>query len=84
MSVLDVSPLLDCPGSGFHLAGRPGGIIGAGIGASRWLLDTSVLHHIARAPAAPVQWDMAAILAGIGIAATAEAAAFARRDLAGA
>jgi hypothetical protein len=48
MSVLDVSPLLDCPGSGFHLAGRPGGIIGA------------------------------------GIAATAEAAAFARRDLVGA
>lgn len=60
-------------------------IIGAGIGASHWLLDTSVLHHIARAPAAPVQWDMAAILTGIGIAAAiAGAAAFARRDLAGA
>jgi ABC-2 type transport system permease protein len=60
-------------------------IIGAGVGASHWLLDTSVLHHIARAPAAPVQWDMAAILTSIGIAAAvAGAVAFARRDLAGA
>jgi len=28
-------------------------IVGAGIGASHWLLDLSVLHHIARAPVAP-------------------------------
>jgi hypothetical protein len=48
------------------------------------LLDTSVLHHTARAPAAAVQWDMAAILTGIGIAtAITGAAAFTRRDLAG-
>ena len=60
-------------------------IIGADLRVSGWLLDTSVLHHIPRAPAAPVQWDMAAILAGLGIAAAiAGAAAFARRDLAGA
>lgn len=60
-------------------------IIGAGIGASRWLLDTSVLHHIARAPATAVRWDSAAILVAIGIAAAiAGAAAFARRDLAAA
>lgn len=60
-------------------------IIGADLRVSGWLLDTSVLHHIARAPAAPVQWDMAAILAGLGIAAAiAGAAAFTRRDLAGA
>jgi ABC-2 type transport system permease protein len=60
-------------------------IIGAGIGASRWLLDTSVLHHIARAPAAAVRWDSAAILVALGIAAAiAGAAAFTRRDLAGA
>jgi ABC-2 type transport system permease protein len=60
-------------------------IVGAGVGASHWLLDTSVLHHIARAPAVPVRWDTAATLAGIGIvAAIAGAAAFHRRDLTGA
>jgi ABC-2 type transport system permease protein len=60
-------------------------IIGANLGISRWLLDTSILHHIARAPAVPVRWDSAAILIAIGIAAAiAGAAAFARRDLAGA
>jgi ABC-2 type transport system permease protein len=59
-------------------------IIGAGIGASRWLLDLSVLHHIARAPAVPVGWGSAAALTAIGIsAAIAGAAAFTRRDLAG-
>ena len=60
-------------------------IIGADIGASRWLLDTSLLHHITRAPAAPVNWDSVAILAAIGIAAAiAGTVAFTRRDLAGA
>ena len=60
-------------------------IIGASIGASRWLLDLSVLHHIARAPAVPVGWGSAAILTAIGIAAAAVGAAvFTRRDLAGA
>ncbi len=60
-------------------------IVGASLGLSHWLLDTSILHHIARAPAAPVQWDMAAILTAIGIAAAlAGALAFARRDLKGA
>lgn len=60
-------------------------IIGADIGASRWLLDTSLLHHITRAPAAPVNWDSLAILAAIGIAAAiAGTVAFTRRDLAGA
>ncbi|HET6948982.1 MAG TPA: hypothetical protein VFI47_01300 [Acidimicrobiales bacterium] len=60
-------------------------IIGASLGASRWLLDTSILHHIARAPAADVRWDSAAILVVLGLAAaTAGASAFARRDLKGA
>ncbi|HET9139281.1 ABC transporter permease subunit [Actinophytocola sp.] len=59
-------------------------IIGASLGASRWLLDTSVLHHIARAPAADVRWDSAAILIGIGVAAAALGAfAFTRRDFHG-
>jgi ABC-2 type transport system permease protein len=60
-------------------------IIGAGIGASRWLLDTSVLHHVARSPATGVRWDSAAILVAIGIAAAvAGALAFRHRDVAGA
>ena len=60
-------------------------IVGASLGVSRWLLDLSVLHHIARAPADAVRWDSAAILIAIGIAAAiAGALAFARRDLAGA
>jgi ABC-2 type transport system permease protein len=60
-------------------------VVGASLGLSHWLLDTSILHHIARAPAAPVQWDMAAILTAIGIvAALAGALAFTRRDLKGA
>ena len=60
-------------------------IVGASLGLSHWLLDLSVLHHIARAPAAPVQWDMAAILIAIGLAAAiAGTLAFAHRDLKGA
>jgi ABC-2 type transport system permease protein len=60
-------------------------VVGASLGLSHWLLDTSILHHIARAPAAPVQWDMAAILTAIGVAAAlAGALAFTRRDLKGA
>ncbi|HEX9356464.1 MAG TPA: ABC transporter permease subunit [Streptosporangiaceae bacterium] len=60
-------------------------IVGASLGLSHWLLDTSILHHVARAPAAPVQWDMAAILTAIGIAAAITGAlAFTRRDLKGA
>jgi len=60
-------------------------IIGAALGASRWLLDTSLLHHLARAPAAPVRWQSAAILVAIGLAAAIVGMlAFARRDLKGA
>jgi ABC-2 type transport system permease protein len=60
-------------------------IVGASIDASRWLLDLSILHHIARAPAADVRWDSAAILVALGIATAAIGAlAFTRRDLKGA
>lgn len=60
-------------------------IVGASIGASPLLLDLSVLHHIARAPATSVRWDSAAVLIAIGLAAAAVGAlAFARRDLTGA
>jgi len=60
-------------------------IIGASVGASRWLLDLSILQHIARAPATPVRWDSAAILVALGLAAAVVGAlSFARRDLKGA
>ena len=60
-------------------------IIGASVGASGWVLDLSILHHIARAPAADVRWDGAALLVALGVAAAAIGAwRFARRDLAGA
>ena len=57
-----------------------------GIGAaSHWLLDTSVFHHVASAPAVPVDWAADGWLsAAAGIAALVGAAAFARRDLQGA
>jgi ABC-2 type transport system permease protein len=60
-------------------------IIGAALGAGSLMLDTSLLHHLARAPAAPVRWDSAAILVAIGLVAAATGAvAFIRRDLKGA
>lgn len=60
-------------------------VVGASVGASHWLLDTSVLHHIARAPATAVRWDTFVILIVLGIIAAALGMwRFGRRDLAGA
>ena len=57
-----------------------------GIGAlSKWLLDTSLFHHMASAPAVPVDWAQAGALAACGVVgAPVGVAAFARRDLQGA
>ena len=52
---------------------------------SHWLLDTSVFHHIASAPAVPVDWWADGILVAAALTcATAGSAAFAHRDLAAA
>lgn len=60
-------------------------VVGASVGASHWLLDTSVLHHIARAPASQVRLDSLAVLVVIGtIAGAVGTWRFARRDLSGA
>lgn len=60
-------------------------MIGASLGASRWLLDLSIFHHIARAPATAVSWDSIAILVALGLAAAATGTiSFMRRDLKGA
>jgi ABC-2 type transport system permease protein len=61
-------------------------VVVGGIGStSRWLLDTSVFHHMAASPAVPVDWGtdgvMVAVAAGL---AAAGLVAFRRRDLAGA
>ena len=59
-------------------------IIGASLGADRWLLDLSILHHIARAPSVDVRWDSAAILTATGVLAAAlGTVVFSRRDLKG-
>jgi ABC-2 type transport system permease protein len=60
-------------------------VVGASVGASHWLLDTSVFHHVARAPAEDPGWLAAGILVAIGVAAAAIGAwRFSRQDLAGA
>ena len=52
---------------------------------NRWLLDTSVLHHVQPVPAAQPDWASAAWLTGLGtLAALAGTGLFSRRDLAGA
>jgi hypothetical protein len=57
----------------------------AGASSSRhWLLDTSVFHQMASAPATSPDWASAALLVLVGAAATVlGAVALERRDLAG-
>ena len=60
-------------------------LIGALVRTNRWILDTSVLYHVAPAPATNPHWGSAAVLVGLGVvAAAAGAAGFRRRDLANA
>jgi polyether ionophore transport system permease protein len=60
-------------------------LIGTVVTTNRFLLDTSVLHHVTPAPAADPNWTSAGWLVALGLAAaTAGIAAFQRRDLAGA
>lgn len=54
------------------------------ITTNRFLLDSSVLHHVAPAPATAPNWGSALGLAGLGVALMATGiAAFTRRDLTG-
>jgi len=57
-------------------------IIG-GIGAvSHWLLDTSVFHQMAAAPATPPNWQINGVMLAVGVAgAVVGGVAFNRRDL---
>jgi ABC-2 type transport system permease protein len=57
-----------------------------GFGRSqRWLLDTSLFHQMAAAPAVRPDWAVGAVMVAVGLAsALLGTAAFARRDLQGA
>ena len=60
-------------------------LIGSAINANGWLLDLSIFHHLAPAPASDPNWTSAAALAVVGITAAAlGAVTFTRRDLAAA
>jgi ABC-2 type transport system permease protein len=61
-------------------------VIVGGIGAvSHWVLDTSVFHQMASAPAVPPRWEANGIMTAIGVAsALLGCVAFRRRDLQGA
>ena len=60
-------------------------VIVGGIGAiSHWVLDTSVFHQMASAPAVPPHWEANGIMTAIGVAgALLGGLAFRRRDLQG-
>jgi ABC-2 type transport system permease protein len=65
------------------LADIVGGFGGSGL-ASRLLLDSSVFHQMASAPAASPNWAANAVMAAVGVAcALLGAVAFSRRDLVG-
>jgi putative exporter of polyketide antibiotics len=58
-------------------------LVGGVVGLNHWLLDTSVFHQMAAAPAVSPDWVTGAVLAGIGVAAAAAGTvAFKLRDLA--
>jgi len=59
-------------------------VLGGTVVISHWLLDTSLFHEMAAAPAVAPDWASAAVMVVIGIVAAAlGGAAFARRDLKG-
>jgi len=60
-------------------------LIGGVINANHWLLDTSVFHQLAGAPAVAPDWTSAGTLVGLGLVSGAlGVVAFQRRDLASA
>ncbi|MGA2835125.1 MAG: hypothetical protein ABSF84_00880 [Acidimicrobiales bacterium] len=59
-------------------------IVGDVLDANHWILDTSVLHQMASAPAVSPDWTSGAVMVALGVVAAAcGAAVFARRDLTG-
>ena len=60
-------------------------VVVGGIGAiNHWVLDTSVFHHMASAPAVPSNWEANGIMTAIGVGfALVGGFAFNRRDIQG-
>jgi ABC-2 type transport system permease protein len=59
-------------------------LVGGVVGLNHWILDTSVFHQMASAPAVPVNWPASGALIAIGIVAGAlGTVAFGHRDLVG-
>ncbi len=59
-------------------------MIGPAVKLNHWVLDTSLVHHIAYSPATTPRWGANVIILGIGIALAAVGAwAFNRRDIVG-
>jgi ABC-2 type transport system permease protein len=59
-------------------------IIGGVVNASHWVLDTSLFHQMASAPAISPDWTSGSVVAALGVvAACLGAVAFRHRDLAG-
>lgn len=57
-------------------------MISSGVNLNHWILDTSVLHQIALAPATSPNWTTDLIMVGLGLVlCVGGAAAFTRRDL---
>jgi ABC-2 type transport system permease protein len=60
-------------------------LVGGFAAQSHWLLDTSLFHQMASAPAVPSDWTTNGVMIGIGVvAALLGGALFSRRDLQGA
>lgn len=59
-------------------------LVGSMVRANHWLLDTSLLKHLAAAPAVSPDWTSVAVLTELAVLLTAAGTvSFARRDLAG-
>ncbi len=59
-------------------------LLGGIVNSSRWLLDSSILHQLAPAPATAPDWTSNAVMLALGVAASLIGAfLFDRRDLAG-
>ena len=57
-------------------------MVGALVKLNHFVLDTSIIHHIAAAPAADPRWDAALVMIAVGaLAAAGGAVALGRRDL---
>ncbi len=59
-------------------------LLGGVVNSNHWLLDTSLFHQVAAAPAVSPDWVSGGVLVGLGLlAATVGVVAFSRRDLCG-